>query len=1022
MKLTQEEYDKFEQKIHAAISEADVRRAWDHLITDVLGESIHEEQEYRDMTISNVVIEFKDKGMFKNSKESPKFKEATKGRIFKYINRLSKKSNMPTSAFIGVVTDGQCTSIVTVENGKVDSGNLLSVNFNNIEYVLRVIDKGMRVPLTSSNLIDDFGPLSKYGGPVILSMYSALNADLQQKGNNKTKLFFNEWKNLYGQVSTMPKNKREVVLKELGFPLDAGLSEVLFTINTYNSFLVKLLAAELISTLPISSYSKFSETIGLTSKNIFTVLKSELELDNFFESSNIHNFVSEVLFSWYTESTNKPSNMAEKVRAICLRLSLYDISNYQAMRSGDLLKDFYQKLVPDKLRKSLGEFYTPDWLVSYMLNKLGSLEDKTILDPTNGSGSFLLQAIYKKKEIYQRKGLGSQEQLSKILSEVYGFDLNPLAVQIARVNYLFAIYDLIIDSPGITVEIPVLLSDAIYVPEMQQGTDKYVYTIGSNVADLHVELPKSLVDSRQRLVKTFSILNAAIDHNGKFEDCLPSLQALFTNEDASFFKTLNNTFDKVQDLHKKSWDGIWFQIIQNFFWSIELPKMDIIVGNPPWVRWSSLPELYRERVKDTAKLYDIFSEHKRYGGNELDISALVTVSVADRWLKNNGVISFLLPQIHLQNDSSSGFRQFKIGKYHLIPQIIEDLQNISAFENVVNKPMIITLKKGTNDPTFPVEYKKWISVDNKKVVKNNAALSDVLMTRDVRDLLAKPLKDSPRARWIYGTRQQLPIFDKLLGQPTYHGRKGITTDLNGIFFPRILNQGNGLVQIETRPSAGRVNIGPAFRTWVEQDMIYPLAKGSRNIKRGEFVSDDSIVAIVPNKGIQDRDYKDAQKQMEKLPKMKAYFERFEAVLRNRSTYRNFMKGAPYWSVYNVGNYTFSPYKVSWSEIGSKVNAALLEEPVSKLKNKIVIPDHKLFFVPFKDRDSAMYLMGILNSSIIGDIVTNSTVSTSRGDILKDLHLPLYDKINPNHQALVSYLKSASDVDQKEIDRLIKKIL
>jgi len=121
---------------------------------------------------------------------------------------------------------------------------------------------------------------------------------------------------------------------------------------------------------------------------------------------------------------------------------------------------------------------------------------------------------------------------------------------------------------------------------------------------------------------------------------------------------------------------------KNFFWSswsFNL-KFDFSwLGNPPWVRWSSLPELYQERVKKTANSYDIFSEHKRYGGNELDISALLTYTVADHWLKDEGTLLFLLPQNHLQNDSSSGFRQLQIDNKYLQPLFVEDLKDLSIF-------------------------------------------------------------------------------------------------------------------------------------------------------------------------------------------------------------------------------------------------------------------------------------------------------------------------------------------------------
>src|SRR5690606_30702185 len=62
-------------------------------------------------------------------------------------------------------------------------------------------------------------------------------------------------------------------------------------------------------------------------------------------------------------------------------------------------------------------------------------------------------------------------------------------------------------------------------------------------------------------------------------------------------------------------NGIWFRIVRNFFWSAVAGEFDVVVGNPPWVRWSNLPEMYRERIKPTCEQYAIFSATPFHGGN-----------------------------------------------------------------------------------------------------------------------------------------------------------------------------------------------------------------------------------------------------------------------------------------------------------------------------------------------------------------------------------------------------------------------
>src|SRR5262249_48647938 len=133
--------------------------------------------------------------------------------------------------------------------------------------------------------------------------------------------------------------------------------------------------------------------------------------------------------------------------------------------SRDLLKHLYQDLMPKTLRHNLGEYYTPDWLAERTLGLVDGVQeetvratddggktvriqvyrgdpDKRLLDPACGSGTFLVMAIRRIKEFAWKNGVSERDLLRKILANVVGFDLNPLAVISARTNYLLALGDL----------------------------------------------------------------------------------------------------------------------------------------------------------------------------------------------------------------------------------------------------------------------------------------------------------------------------------------------------------------------------------------------------------------------------------------------------------------------------------------------------------------------------------------------------------------------------------------------------
>ncbi len=190
-----------------------------------------------------------------------------------------------------------------------------------------------------------------------------------------------------------------------------------------------------------------------------------------------------------------------------------------------------------------------------------------------------------------------------------------------------------------------------------------------------------------------------------------------SNEMKEWRSPLKHTYEKILDLHERNWNGIWFRIVRNFFWSAIAGKFDVVVGNPPWVRWSKLPELYRERIKPTCDHYGIFSKTKFHGGNELDISGMITYTVADKWLKDeDGILAFVITQTHFQSPSSAGFRSFYIGNNQIIQPVgIDDLKALKPFPDAANKTAIFIAKKCKgNTIKYPIPYAIWEAAKGNK--------------------------------------------------------------------------------------------------------------------------------------------------------------------------------------------------------------------------------------------------------------------------------------------------------------------
>ncbi|MCX5745740.1 MAG: BREX-2 system adenine-specific DNA-methyltransferase PglX, partial [Proteobacteria bacterium] len=110
------------------------------------------------------------------------------------------------------------------------------------------------------------------------------------------------------------------------------------------------------------------------------------------------------------------------------------------------LGDLYQDLSED-VRKRYALLQTPDFVESYILDRTlepaiarFGLDDTTLIDPTCGSGHFLLGAFDRLFEhrLRAEPGIDPRTAAVKAMDCVYGADINPFAVAIARFRMTLA--------------------------------------------------------------------------------------------------------------------------------------------------------------------------------------------------------------------------------------------------------------------------------------------------------------------------------------------------------------------------------------------------------------------------------------------------------------------------------------------------------------------------------------------------------------------------------------------------------
>ncbi|OYD17175.1 hypothetical protein CH333_01760 [candidate division WOR-3 bacterium JGI_Cruoil_03_44_89] len=145
----------------------------------------------------------------------------------------------------------------------------------------------------------------------------------------------------------------------------------------------------------------------------------------------------EDIFDWYM-----PNN--ELLLGVLFTFNPYNFKQVDR----DILGKLYERYIPREERKRLGQFYTPEEVINYILDAVGYREDadiegKRLLDPACGSGGFLVRAANVLIQRLNVRGFGAETILNKVQENIYGFEINPFACHLAETNLLFQVIDLI---------------------------------------------------------------------------------------------------------------------------------------------------------------------------------------------------------------------------------------------------------------------------------------------------------------------------------------------------------------------------------------------------------------------------------------------------------------------------------------------------------------------------------------------------------------------------------------------------
>lgn len=433
----------------------------------------------------------------------------------------------------------------------------------------------------------------------------------------------------------------------------------------------------------------------------------------------------------------------------------------------------------------------------------------------------------------------------------------------------------------------------------------------------------------------------------------------------------------------------------------EIGLFDTIAGNPPWVNWETLPQDYRQKTKYLWEQYHLFP-HTGFdtilGKGKKDISLLLTYVTMDNYLADGGKLGFVITEAALKSSGAGeGFRRFQIDDSPIAVLSVDDLSRLRPFSSAETRTFVIFLQKNKKT-NYPVPYFLWSKRGGGKSIKEHLPLEIVREKVHIADFVAEPIVE-PTSSWMSGRPAAIPAVKKIIGKSDYHAHAGVYTGgANAVYWLEIMGQ-NGDSWCVRNDIEGSKRAVKQVEATIESEFIFPLLRG-RDVKRWQAIPTANILLV---QNPETRQGYDPDWLNENCPQTYAYLAQFEDILRSRATFKRYFKsGAPFYSMFDVGDYTFAPYKIVWKGFGTSTMQAAV---IGSIDNKPIMTNQAMHpFVGLENQDEAHYIAACLNSAPFEYAVISHTQaggkSFAQAGTLERLRIPLYDATNNIHTDLM----------------------
>ncbi len=351
----------------------------------------------------------------------------------------------------------------------------------------------------------------------------------------------------------------------------------------------------------------------------------------------------------------------------------------------------------------------------------------------------------------------------------------------------------------------------------------------------------------------------------------------------------------------------------------------LIIGNPPWVTNSQLMSEELKNLPKKSNFKNLKGIDSITGASNFDICEYILIDLLSNYAKSNVMIAMLC-------------------KTSVATSIIKNIKSYPF--NLKNIELYL--------------------FDAKKVF--NVGCEACLFVAQIDEVGS----DTAKVYNIDEPSNLLYEFGWKNGK--FHSQfKELDYDIDGIFYTEwrqgVKHDCSKIMELEKNGDNNYKNkLDECFT--LEDKYVYPLLKSS-DLKNNYITKSDKYV-IVPQKSV-----RESTMHIEKdAPKTWEYLKKHEDLFNNRKS--AIYKNRPPFSIFGIGDYSFSKYKVAISGFYKEPNFVLLDN------NKSIMLDDTCYFISFDNLKDAYITMVLLNSSIVNSFLSSIVFLDKKRPYTKDI--------------------------------------